>query len=102
MALESLTLVSGLMFSIIFLIMWMRVSLNKQQKGLFSRQLSNLSTGSSLRNLLEKIQQHRGMVNLYLKGDQSFKPKIIMLQEEINQQLNMLKKRGWKYSELLR
>jgi len=70
----------------------MKVSLNKQQKGLFSRQLANLSTGSSLRNLLEKIQRHRGMVNLYLKGDQSFKPKIIMLQEEINQQLNMLKK----------
>ena len=70
----------------------MKVSLNKQQKGLFNRQLANLSTGSRLRSLLEKIQQHRGMVNLYLKGDQSFKPKIITLQEEINQQFNRLKK----------
>ena len=43
-----------------------------------------------LRTLLEDVQQHRGMVNGYLKGDTSFKEKISLKESEIEDDIRAI------------
>lgn len=49
-----------------------------------------LKYNQPLRKLLEDVQQHRGMVNGYLKGDASFKDKIFMKRKEINDDIKSI------------
>jgi PAS domain S-box-containing protein len=43
-----------------------------------------------LRNLLENVQKHRGMVNGYLKGDTSFKERITLEQSQIENDIRAI------------
>lgn len=48
-----------------------------------------------LKNLLDDLQQHRGMTNAYLSGDQSFENEIIIKKSQINleiEQIDMINK----------
>ncbi|MGR9044268.1 MAG: nitrate- and nitrite sensing domain-containing protein [Gammaproteobacteria bacterium] len=76
-ALFFLTLACSLMLFCLkaYVAQWRKKALQQQ---LFSIRLS-----SGLKMLLVNIQQHRGMVMTYLKGDTSFKDKIMNLQQEI-------------------
>ena len=43
-----------------------------------------------LRKLIEDVQQHRGMLNAYLKGDTSFKEKIILKESQIEDDIRAI------------
>ncbi len=64
----------------------------RKQKKILLKQLQSIQFGSGLKALLFKVQQHRGMVNALLKGDDTFKPKITVTQNEIEHELTALRK----------
>lgn len=66
----------------------------KRCKQALQSQLLSLRLSSELKELLVKIQQHRGMVMTYLKGDASFKDKILNIQKEIDCTLGSLGRLG--------
>lgn len=70
----------------------MKTIVLRKQKKILQKQLKSIRFGSGLKALLFKVQQHRGMVNALLKGDNTFKTKITVTQREIEHDLTELRK----------
>lgn len=61
-----------------------------KRKRLLKGQLSGLRLSSELKKLLVNIQQHRGRVVTFSRGDASFRPKILGAQRAVNDTIGSL------------
>jgi len=78
-------------FSIlIFLISFLVWRLASAKKRYFLNQQKSLTTNTALKILVDNLQQHRGMLNATLSGDNSFSAKITQTQKLINSTLDEL------------
>ncbi len=64
--------------------------LARSKKRYFLNQQQSLVTNTALKVLIDNLQQHRGMLNATLSGDNSFSTKITQTQKLINSTLNEL------------
>jgi len=80
-----LYLLCALLIIILLVINTNNLMRNKKQKTVRLAEIVQ-----SLRSLLECLAKHRGMTNAYLKGDQSFKPEITRLQDDIDKEFDHL------------
>ncbi len=53
-------------------------------------QLQGVRHATHVKNLLRDVQQHRGMMGIFLKGDTSYEVKITALRDDISQHFNAL------------
>lgn len=79
-----------LLIVFIFLTVGIKAATLRKRRQILKAQLTGLQLGSLLKGLLSNIQQHRGMLNAFLKGDDSFKFKILTIQNEIDRNLSLL------------
>ncbi|WNB76268.1 nitrate- and nitrite sensing domain-containing protein [Methylomonas koyamae] len=66
---------------------------NRTRLAHLAGQQTSIAINRELKQLLGKIQQHRGMASGYLNGDASFKYKISALQAEIGRETEQIAKR---------
>ncbi len=67
---------------------------NKEKEGIVYIQ--------SLMNLMQNIQQHRGMASAYLNGDNTFKPKLVKKEMEIKENINKINVLTQKHKKYLK
>jgi len=79
-----------LLIVFIFLTVCIKAATLRKKRQILKSQLAGLQLGSLVKGLLSNIQQHRGMLNALLKGDNSFKFKILTIQQEIDRNLTLL------------
>ncbi|MGR9116869.1 MAG: nitrate- and nitrite sensing domain-containing protein [Gammaproteobacteria bacterium] len=73
-----------------FLLLWLNFFESKRRKQSLQTQLLSLRLCAAVKDLLVKVQQHRGMVMTYLKGDTAFQDKILTLQKDIDRSLRSM------------
>lgn len=96
-------LILGVLSSIPFIIVFsaMVSLINVLKIETTAQEIQGLEYLNGLRDLLEVIQQHRGMSNAYLNGDTSFKVKILQKQEKITEVTNKIELIENKYGNSL-
>ncbi|WP_027857597.1 nitrate- and nitrite sensing domain-containing protein [Marinobacterium jannaschii] len=70
------------------------LSYHLMQRRTRRRYIEGIEWMQQLCQLLALLQQHRGLSNGYLHGDDSARPRIAQLQQQIGQQLDLLNRKG--------
>lgn len=84
-------LVAGLTISLVAVLSWRTRQIKKQH---IRRYQEGIAWLQLLRVVLTKTQQHRGLSNGFLNGDQSAQTKIAQLQREISRQAKVIEGHG--------